>query len=456
MADWWNPGDFNLWDAGSSDWWNPGDFNLGFDWSNMAWPTLDWSGFNLGFNPSDWGNFNFDWSLPNFGMDPLALPSFTGMEGFQPAFMQGGGANGFGMPALGMAEAPQTLSDALGFKGTAAPTTTVPTAAMPAGGDPLVNLMGTDQGLGLDPAWAALAESPISTGSYGQPGMTAGPGTPLSLTGAENAPVPVTASLGVGGTPYGQPGGAASDAATPSLGDLQRQLLQAQLAQANRGNQPASGWETLAKLGAAFGPTALGAAGLGLQAANRPQRNPLEDELIRAKIASTGLQDQLARDRLAFERDQAAAQLEAQQSMQNALLESRRPGGQANITALLQGNPQLAALYNALTNKGTGLAGGTSPEFEAMVTQLAQVDITELRRQADQLIAQAKEDAIRQGINPAARIAEVEQRFLQESAKARANARNSVIQQLIPALNIFQGIGGLFGNLFQTPQAAGA
>jgi hypothetical protein len=214
-------------------------------------------------------------------------------------------------------------------------------------------------------------------------------------------------------------------------------------AQNARANTPPSKWDTLAKLGAAFGPVALGAAGLGLQAANRPERNPLEDELLRARIASSGQQDALAKERLAFEKENAARMLEAQMAMQAAMLESKKPGGQANIDALLKGNPQR-----------TGLAsGGGSPEFLALVEQIAQTDIGELRRQADQQKAQAMEMAARQGINPANIIAEVEQRFLQESAKARANARNVLIAQMQPGVNVFNSVGGLFGNLFQTPSA---
>jgi hypothetical protein len=61
--------------------------------------------------------------------------------------------------------------------------------------------------------------------------------------------------------------------------------------------------------------------------------------------------------------------------------------------------------------------------------------------------------AARQGINPANIIAEVQQRLLQESAKARANARQTLISQMQPGINTFNSVGGLFGNLFQTPSA---
>jgi hypothetical protein len=144
-------------------------------------------------------------------------------------------------------------------------------------------------------------------------------------------------------------------------------------------------------------------------------------------------------------------------AMQEALLNSRKPGGQGNIQALLAGNPQLAALYQALTQQGTRLASGDTPEFNAQVEQLANVEIAEIQRQAQQQIAQAQEMAARQGINPAAIIAEIQQRVLQESAKARANARMILIQQLsagmAPGSQAFGTIGNLFANLFQIPSA---
>jgi hypothetical protein len=434
-GEWWDSGQFNL-GGGSGfefdpNWFNfdPNQFNLGggFDPSMF----FDPSQFNLGFDP---GAFNFNM------LDPLALPSFD-MGSFQPAFAQQPGMEfgGFGMPAAeGMAGAPQSLAD-LGFGGGGgAPSMTLPPEFMQ-GTDPIPNLMGSDAGQAPFNPFAELDD------------MGGGQGT--SQAGGGNYASPFSSKLNIGGSAYADP----EPAGTPSLQDLQRQLLQGQIGKLDRENQPASKWDVITKLAGAFGPTAIGAAGMGLQAANRPQRNPLEDELIRAKIASTGLQDTLSRDRLNFERENAEAMRASQEEMQGALLESRKPGGQGNVNALLQGNPSLAALYQALTKQGTSLASGDTPEFNAQVEQLAQVDIAELQRQAQQQIAQAMEMAQRQGINPANIIAEIQQRVLQESAKARANARQTLIQQLSagmqPGTSAFNSIGGVFSNLFQTPSA---
>jgi hypothetical protein len=414
------------------------DFNLGFDPSFFDFnvPEFDWwdfggfdfgGGFDLGL-PTDW------WSL-----DPLALPSMPSYDSFF-LMPEGGGQPdfaAFGVPPMemqGLGGPPMTLTD-LGFGGTGAPTVPMLESFRP-GSDPMVNLMGeTQPGLGYDPGWgmdmeSMFAESPLPGGTpYGVPSQPLpGLGGPQATPfGIPSSPLP-----GLGGAGYTPPGtpATAATAASPSK------------------------WDVIAKLAAAFGPTALGAAGLGLQAANRPERNPLEDELLRAKITSTGLQDSLAKDRLAFEKANAAEMRAFQERMQAALLESRKPGGQANITALLQGNPQLASLYQALTAQGTGLASGPgAPEFQALIDQIAQVDIADLRRQADEQIAQANEAANRLGTNPANIIAKIEQTFLQEAAKARANARNILISQLRPGIDIFNSVGGLFGNLFQVPGA---
>jgi hypothetical protein len=312
----------------------------------------------------------------------------------------------------------------------------LPEAGMAQGSDPIPNLMGEQGGLGYDPAMA-MGDMEQMFG-------------PTSTVGGSAYAQPFDSSLNTGlGPEAGGP--AASPTGTPSLQDLQRQLLEAQIAK--MGEKPGT-MDMIAKLATAFGPTAIGAAGLGFQAANRPERNPLEDDLLRARIASSGTQDALAKDRLAFEKENAMRMAELQAGMQEAMLESRKPGGQANINALLQGNPQLAALYNALTKQTTGLAdSGGSPEFNALIDQIAQVDIAELQKQAQQQIAQAQEMAARQGINPANIIAEIQQRVLQESAKARANARATLIQQLQPGISVFNSVGGLFGNLFQTPSA---
>lgn len=422
----------------------PDDFN--FDWS-FQFPEVDW---NFGLGNFDWQMpMDFSWAMPNFNWDfggfnfadPLALPQYNDffmspLTGNQPDF------SAFGIPDPGLQGVgganPMMVSDlidtqAFGGPG-AAPTMSLPGQTLAQGSDPLTNLIGSTpfQGepfMGLDDM--GLGESPLTGGgTYASPGMTTG-GNPFSVMGPESAP------LGVGASLYGTPGGVES--ATKLNGEP---------------SMPGSSkWDTIAKLAAAFGPVALGAAGMGLQAANRPGRNPLEDDLLRARISSMGTQDTLAKDRLAFERENAEAMREAQMEMQAALLESRRPGGQANIQALLKGNPQLAALYNALTTQTTGLANGGDAQFNAMIDQIAQVNIAELRRQADQQKAQAMEMAARQGVNPANIIAEIDQRFLQESAKARADARNVLIQQLAPGINVFNSVGGLFGNLFQTPAA---
>jgi hypothetical protein len=419
------------------------DFGFGFDpgWSvpdfNFQFPAFDFPAFDFGFGFDPAFAFpDFNWQFPTF--DPLALPTMPALDpfvagptgGMQVDFSQ------FGIPpmeAQGIGGTAMSLAD-LGFGGSGAPSLNVPEPGLPTGSDSLLNLMNQyqapsqgDFGLGMDPAMLDLGPlSPLAGGSaYGVPA----------------SPLP-----GLGGAGYTPPGG------TPGAPMSEQEKFFA--AQNARANTPPSKWDTLAKLGAAFGPVALGAAGLGLQAANRPERNPLEDELLRARIASSGQQDALAKERLAFEKENAARMLEAQMAMQAAMLESKKPGGQANIDALLKGNPQLAALYQALTSSSTGLAsGGGSPEFLALVEQIAQTDIGELRRQADQQKAQAMEMAARQGINPANIIAEVEQRFLQESAKARANARNVLIAQMQPGVNVFNSVGGLFGNLFQTPSA---
>src|SRR3990167_1313735 len=121
------------------------------------------------------------------------------------------------------------------------------------GTDPIPNLMGSDAGqgynpfqgepfTGLDDMGLGQSPSPISTGGYGPPGMTTGGGSPFSLTGEGNQGTPVTASLG------------ADTRLNP-----------------NGSGGSGFNWEALAKIAAAFGPTAGGAAGLGLQAANRPK-----------------------------------------------------------------------------------------------------------------------------------------------------------------------------------------
>lgn len=411
------------------------DFNWDFDFGQFQFPEFDFSQFAFPEMPAfDWGQIDFG-NIPSFSMpDPLALPSYNDLMVQGPL---GGGQwdrTAFGMPEQ---MPPMSLSD-FGFGGSSAPSMTLPEMGMPQGSDPIPNLMGTQGGLGFDPAMGMDMDQMFGAAS--------------PMPGGSDYGIPSSPLPGLGGAGYGQPGQAATG--EPSLQDLQRQVLQGQIGQLNKGSQPPSTMDTITKLLAAFGPTALGAAGLGMQAANRPERNPLEDDLLRARISSSGLQDTLARDRLNFERENAGAMMEHQAAMQEALLASRKPGGQANITALLQGNPQLAALYNALTTQTTGLAnGGGSPEFNALIDQIAQVDIAELQKQAQQQIAQAQEMAARQGINPANIIAEIQQRVLQESAKARANARATLIQQLQPGINVFNSVGGLFGNLFQTPGA---
>lgn len=441
MADWWDVGDFNLGGGGGGfdfgNWWDPGQFNLDFNFPSYDFGNFgfDPSQFNLGFDP---GSFNFNFT------DPLALPSLDFGGGFQSAFNPGQGLDTSGLfqptGTAGAGASPMQLSD-LGFGGSNAPQTALPNAAPAQTSDPFLNLMGSDQGQGLG-------------GWPGADWTGGGLGDGSALTGGGQYTDPFSSKLDLGN--YAGQGGtdaAASPAGPASLQDLQRQLLQGQIAQLDKANKPASSWDTLAKLAAAFGPTALGAAGLGLQASNQPKRNPLEDDLLRARIASSGQQDALAKDRLDFEKSNAEAMRQAQMEMQNALLESRKPGGQGNIDALLKGNPQLAALYQALTKQTTGLASGDSPEFNALIEQVAQVDIAELQRQAQQQMAQAQEMAARQGINPANIIAEIQQRVLQESAKARANARQTIISQLQPGISTFNSIGSLFGNLFQTPSA---
>lgn len=436
---WWNPGDFNLgFNAPDfSSWFDPSMFNLGGNW-DFSLPDLNWA---LPALP----DFNF----PNFSptldlgrwqaQDPLALPTFSGQ--FSPAFMQGMDTGA--VPAPGMAGSPQTLGDVIpGYQSTAAPNSMTPAASSaPLGQDPLVNMMGTSGGLGsiLGPDTTLTG---LTTGQYGTPGQTPG-GPAYSLTGTG----PMNPTLNAG--PLAQAQGLMEN--TGRGGNLLEMLALAK----TLGGQGSPGvWDTIAKLGAAVGPTALGAAGLGLQAANQPKRNPLDDQLKQAQINSVAQQDALARDRLEFEKQNAEAMRQFQEEMQAALLESRRPGGAANIQALLQSQPQLAALYNALTNRTTGLANGDSPEFNALIESIAGVDIQNLRRQADEQIAQANEMATRQGINPAGIIAKIQQEFLQQSAAARANARQTLVQQLTPGINVMNTIGGLFGNLFQVPSTA--
>ena len=430
MAEWWEGTDYGLYDTGGSNWWDFGGFDFGFDPS--------WFDFTL-------PDFNFDWAMPEFNwampsMDPLALPSYndfflSGVSGQQPEFP----AWGIPSPEMQAPPPPVSLAD-LGYGGpSAAPNTALPAETLPPGLDQIVNLQGTDQGLGNQgglPDYLSEPKFPdlgLTTGVYGGPGGVAEGGSEWMLEGR-----PYTLTGALGGTPQAQPGGA--PVSTTASG----------------GNK----WETIAKLAAAFGPTALGAAGLGLQAANRPKRNPLEDELLRARIASTGLQDALAKDRLAFEREQAGAQLEAQREalnaqreMQNALLASRRPGGAANIQGLLASDPRFRALYERLTSQSTALAGGSSPEFDAMLDQVAGVQITALQRQAEEQKDQAMELAARQGINPAGIIAKIDQELLQQIAAARVQARQVLIQMMQPGANLLNSIGGLFGALYQSPAA---
>jgi hypothetical protein len=526
MADeWWNTGDFGLGDFSlDTSWFNFPDFS--FDW---ALPDFNFPDFN--FSLPDYAQFAMpDLNLGlNLNFDPLALPAvpqFTGIENFQPAFQQ----------------TPQYLGDVLNLSNQLEPMSfampNAPSAALPGpglgpSGDPLVNLMNTPPptqlpGLGgaEPPAFPMNFEGPLDLGGVppapmpglGGPsdfpltqlhglGGAEPPAFPLDLGGVPSAPLPGLGGLGDFG-PSPLPGGAVyamtPDEALlrttspylapfsptlntelppegPSGATIERpppQDVPLSAAEARQARQdrlddlreqtyvkalaPKSMLETIGTLGAAFGPTAIQAAGLGFQQANRPQRNPLEDELLRSRIASTGLQDQLAKERLDFEKEQAGArleaeaamqaqQLEAQQAMQDALIASRAPGGTGNIQALLGANPQFAALYKAALGNATSLAGGGSPQFNAMLERVAQTDIAELSRQKDQLIKQANEDAARLGINPANRIAEVEQRFLQESEKARANARTTLLQLMGPAQQLLGAFGPLFGSVASTP-----
>ncbi len=480
----------------AGEWWDGGGFDLGGGGGGFDFGAFDPGQFNLGFDPGSF-NFNFgpmpDFSsmfgaMPDFSQftlpDPLALPTWA-PPSFQPS------TGGFDLGAFGQGlAAPSALPSGgggfnLGFgQGAGAPSLALPNQTPQTTSDPLVNLQQTytPPALGQNPQFTMSGAGPSNffggiPGQFDLGGGTGLPGEQTSTVGGSAYAQPPLAGLGAPVAPGLTPGGPMSQ--MPGLGqgfnaqgapmsDMEK-FLALQMAKTGQ-TPPASGWDTVAKLAAAFAPTALGAAGLGLQAANRPQRNPLEDDLLRAKIASTGQQDALARDRLQFERDQADAmrafqeqmqgsQLDAQRQMQEALIASRRPGGQGNIQSLLHGNPQLNALYNALTTQGTRLASGDTPEFNAQVEQLAAVDIAEIQRQANQQIAQAQEMAARQGINPANIIAEIQQRVLQESAKSRANARQTLIQQLgagmQPGTAAFNTIGGLFGNLFQTPSATG-
>jgi hypothetical protein len=447
MADWFGDSGFNFPDFNQS-------FDFGFDpsWQNFDFsqmfpmPDFNFGDFGFGGMPDfNFGNFNSggtpgDFNFGNF-QDPLALPSFGGggansaLGSVDQAFAPQQGAqspmfaSNFLSPKDTMSDATDPILRLQAQYGGPTPTGNLYSpldSGNPFQGDPFMGL--NDQGL------------PGASNQYAEPvtGLGGAPFAPGAQPATPGGPMAQQQGLGLGYNAQGQP-----------MSEFEKYMA----AQTAKLNQPASTMDTLAKLAAAFGPTALGAAGLGLQSANRPSRNPLEDDLLRARIQSTGMQDTLAKDRLDFEKSNAEAQRQAQMEMQNALLESHKPGGQGNIDALLKGNPQLAALYQALTKQTTGLAGGGDAAFNALIEQVAQVDIAELQRQAQQQIAQAQEMAARQGINPANIIAEVQQRLLQESAKARANARQTLISQLQPGISTFNSIGGLFGNLFQTPSA---